>query len=112
MSASHSIYTISLTATAAIKAQTLVDFTGATALAGGNTAGVARTSGNYGDLVPVDRLGSSVVLAGAAIAAGSRVQSDANGNVIPWVTGKVAVGVAMEPAVNAGQAIECDLIPN
>lgn len=112
MSQNHSIYTLSLALTAAVAAQVFVDFTGALPVAGGNTAGATRTSGNPGDLVPVDRLGSAVVLAGAAITSGQRVQSDANGNAIPWVAGKVAVGVALEAAAAAGQTIEIDLIPN
>jgi hypothetical protein len=112
MSQNHSIYTLTLVATAVVVAQTLVDFTGATAAAGGNTAGAARTSANVGDLFPVDRLGSSVLIAGAAVAAGQRVQSDANGNVVPHTGTNVVVGVAMEAALAAGAAIEVDLIPN
>lgn len=111
MSQNHSIFTLTLTATAAVSAQTFVDYTGATATAGGNTAGVARTSANPGDLFPADILGTAVVIAGAAITAGQRLQSDANGNAIPKAAG-VAVAVALEAASAAGQTIEVQLIPN
>lgn len=111
MSQNHSIYRITVVATAAVVAMTFIDFTGATAVAAGNTAGVACTAGNAGDLVPTDRLGSAVVTAGAAITAGQRVEVGANGFAVPHNTG-VVVGVAREAATASGQAIEVDLIPN
>lgn len=111
MSQNHSIYRLSVKATAAVIAQTFIDFTGATAAAAGNTAGVACTDGAVGDLVPTDRLGSAVVIAGAAITAGERLEVDANGHAVPHNAG-VIVAVALEAAAASGQTIEVDLIPN
>lgn len=111
MSQNHSVLTLTLLASAAIVAQTLVDYTGATATAAGKAAGVARTSGAIGDPVPVDVLGTAVVLAGAAVTKGERLQSDASGNVVPLSAG-VPVAVALEAASAAGQTIEVFLIPN
>ncbi|ULU26599.1 capsid cement protein [Dyella terrae] len=111
MSQNHPVLTLTLQATAAVNAQTFVDYTGATSAAGGNAAGVARTNANPGDLFPADTLGTTVVIAGAAITAGQRLQSDANGNAIPKAAG-VAVAVALEAASAQGQTIEVSLIPN
>jgi hypothetical protein len=111
MSQNHSIYRLSVTATAAIVALTFIDFSGATATAAGNTAGVACTDGAVGDLVPTDRLGSAVVTAGAAITAGQRLEVGATGYAVPHNAG-VIVAVALEAASAAGQTIEVDLIPN
>ncbi len=110
MSQNHSLYTLTIAATAAIIAQTFVDFTGAPAVAAGNTAGVSRTSANIGDLFPVDRLGSAVVTAGAAIAEGQRLEVGANGLAVPHASG-VVVAVALETAA-VGATFEVDLIPN
>ncbi|WP_409574253.1 capsid cement protein [Salmonella enterica] len=52
-----------------------------------------------------------MVIAGAAITAGQRLQSDANGNAIPKAAG-VVVAVALEAASAQGQTIEVSLIPN
>lgn len=111
MSQNHPVLTLTLQASATITAQTFVDYTGAPATAGGNAAGVARTSANAGDLFPADTLGTAVVIAGAAINAGQRLQSDANGNAIPKAAG-VVLAVALEAASAAGQTIEVNLIPN
>lgn len=111
MSQNHSVFTLSIKAAATLAAMTFVTYLGATASAAGNTAGVVRTDGASGDLVPVDILGTARVIAGGAVAAGAHVQSDAAGKAIT-LAGGVAVGVALEAATAAGQVIEVALIPN
>jgi hypothetical protein len=54
----------------------------------------------------------SVVEAGAAIAAGATVKSDATGRAITWAVSGAKVAVAMEAATAAGQFIEVRLIDN
>lgn len=114
MSQKHSLLTLSIAAAAANQAALVfVDYTGALPAAGGHTAGVVRAPGvNVGDLLPVDVLGTTVATAGAAITAGQRLQADASGNVVPWVSPNVAIAVALEAAAAAGATIEVNLIPN
>ena len=77
-----------------------------------NTLGVARSGGVAADKVTVDVLGTVVVEAGAAVAAGATVKSDASGRAITWVTSGARVGLALEAATAAGQFIEVLLLPN
>lgn len=78
-----------------------------------NTLGVAAlASAASGDKIPVTVLGTEVVEAGAAIAAGATVKSDASGRAITWATSGAKVGVALEAAGGAGEFIEVLLIPN
>lgn len=111
MSQNHSILRLTIPATAAITPQTLVDWTGAPATAAGNSAGVAATSANPGDLFPCDVLGTSVVQAGGVIAIGDRLEVGASGAAVKHDAG-VPVAVALEAAAAAGDTIEVFLIPN
>lgn len=85
---------------------------GAQAGADANTLGVSRTAAVAADKLAVDVLGTAVVEAGAAVAAGATVKSDASGRAITWVTSGAKVGVALEAASAAGQMIEVLLVPN
>jgi hypothetical protein len=99
-------------AAGALTPQRFVTYAGAQAGNGANTMGVARTAAvNAGDQVPVDVIGTAPVEAGAAIAAGAQVQSDANGRAITWAAGPV-VGRALQAAVGVGDFVEILLIPN
>ncbi len=83
------------------------------ASAGVNTYGVAQMNGVSGDVVPVTVLGTEIVEAGAAIAAGAAVQTDASGRAITLAagvnTGRLAPG---ESASAAGQLVEVILNTN
>lgn len=82
----------------------------ATCGAGAKAAGVATYDQTSGNLVPIYRAPKVVpVTAGAAIAHGQEVQSDANGNVIPLAAGK-AVGLALDDAA-AGTDAQIALYP-
>lgn len=85
---------------------------GAQAGADANTLGVARTAAVATDKIAVDVLGTAVVEAGAAVAAGATVKSDSSGRAITWATSGAKVGVALEAAGAAGNMIEVLLIPN
>lgn len=111
MSQNHSILALSIAAAVAITAQTFVDATGNVVAAAANSFGVARTDGAIGDLVPVDVLGSAVVTAGGAIAAGAYVEVGANGKAVTHAAGAV-VGIALEAAAADGDDVEIYLLPN
>ena len=107
-----SLLTLSVTLSGTVAANRFVTPAGALAGADANTLGVVRTGGVSADKVPADILGTAVVEAGAAVAAGATVKSDATGRAITWVTSGAKVGLALEAAGAAGQFIEVLLIPN
>lgn len=98
--------------TTAVAANRFVTPAGAQAGADANTLGVARTAGAIGERVTADLMGTAVLEAGAAVAAGSTLKSDATGRAIVWATAGAKVALALEAATAAGQFIECLLIPN
>ncbi len=107
------VLTHTISAAGVIAAARFVTPALAQAGADANTLGVARfASAAAGDKVPVDVLGTAVVEAGAAVAAGATVKSDASGRAITWVTSGAKVGVALQAAGAAGEMIEVLLIPN
>lgn len=76
----------------------------ATCGAGAKHFGVAAYDQTTGNLVTVYRAPKVVpIVAGAAIAFGQEVQSDANGHVIPLAAGK-AVGLALDAAASGADA--------
>lgn len=95
-----------------VAAGRFVSSTGTQVVADANALGVARSAGVATDKVPVDVLGTATVEAGAAIAVGATVKSDATGRGITWATSGARLGVALEAATAAGQFIEVLLIPN
>lgn len=77
--------------------------------AGGHAIGVSKyDQPNVGGKVGIARGGFCIVTAGAAIAAGQYVMSDANGQAIPWVTAageaNQKLGIAVDDAANAADA--------
>lgn len=106
------LLTLPLLLTAAVTANRFVTPVGALAGADANTLGVARSDGAIAAQVPVDVLGTAVVEAGAAVAAGDTVKSDSTGRAITWATSGAKVGLALQAATAAGQFIEVLLVPN
>lgn len=88
-----------------------VNPSGAQAGAGDHTLGSSEYAAETGDMVSVANLGTATVEAGAAIAAGAAVQSDASGRAITKDAG-ATVARALEAASAAGDFIEVALIPN
>lgn len=107
-----SLLTLTLVASGAVAVNRFVTPLGAQAGADANTMGVARAATADTLKMPVDVLGTAIVEAGAAVAAGATVKSDASGRAITWVTSGAKVGIAMQAATAAGQFIEVLLIPN
>ncbi|WP_175796337.1 DUF2190 family protein [Burkholderia anthina] len=102
----------SFVAAAAVTASRFIGPNSQHAAAGANTIGVSRFDGAQGDLVTVDQLGTSIVEAGAPIAAYGLVEVGADGKAVPHDAG-VAVGrVQMVPAQAPGDFVEVMLIPN
>lgn len=108
------LLTLSVVATGAIAAQSFASPTGGQATAGGNAMGVARYAANQaGDKVPVDVIGTTVVLSGAALTPGSLVEVGAGGLAVPKNTGVAVARVAPgDSAPGAGAPVEVILLPN
>ncbi|HHK9555439.1 TPA: DUF2190 family protein, partial [Enterobacter sichuanensis] len=77
------ILTTTVTASAALTQQRFVGADNAPCQAGAVALGVAEVDAAAGDLTPVNVLGIVAVEAGAAIARGLNVQSDANACAVP-----------------------------
>ncbi len=108
-----SVLTLSVKATAALTNETFVGPTGAVAVAAGNALGVTRSDAAIGEFAPVDALGTTMVTAGAAIAAGAAVEVGAAGRAVTKAAG-VAVGRLAPDSVAAanGDRVEIILIAN
>lgn len=106
------LLTLPVTLSGTVAADRFVTAAGAQAGADAATFGVTNSAGVAGDKVSVDVLGTTIVEAGAAIAAGATLKSDSSGRAITWVTSGAKVGIALDAATAAGQKIEVLLIQN
>jgi hypothetical protein len=101
------INTGSIAATTAIAKQRFVNYVGGQATDGQAVLGVAGDDVVIGEQTPVKTRGWIVVTAGAAVAVGANVQSDAQGRAITLAAGQNA-GRALDAATAAGQLIRVD----
>jgi hypothetical protein len=106
-----SLLTLTLAATATLSANRFVTSVGAVPAAAAAVIGVTRSAAVSGDLIAVDALGTAMVEASAAIAAGAAVATTADGRAVTYATGS-KVGIALTAAAAAGSLIEVMLIPN
>ncbi len=107
-----SILALTVALTGTVSACRFITPAGALAGAGANTLGVVRSAGDSGARVATDVLGTAVIEAGAAIAAGDTLKTDSTGRGITWATSGAKVALALEAAGAAGEFIEVLLIPN
>lgn len=90
---------------------------GVVALAGAAEAGIGvlqnkpKDGGTGGRSASVMLLGTSRVVAGAAVAQGAPVTADAAGKAVTATTGQAATGIALEAAGGANAIIEILLTP-
>lgn len=98
------ILTLSVLAVAPLTKLRFVNFAGTPAVAADATLGVANANYDAGEQAGVNASGELLVEAGAAIAAGAVVQSDASGRAITLAAG-VASGRARDAAAAAGDII-------
>jgi len=80
------------------------DYSGNVASAGERALGVPTTDFSAGEQASIATHGEILVEAGAAIAAGAEVESDANGRAVTKTTG-IGSGVARDAASAAGEII-------
>lgn len=106
------VLTLTVVASGAIVANRFVTPLNDQAVADENTLGVSRTAAADGEACPVDVIGTTTVEAGAVVAAGASLKSDASGRAITWATSGAKVGIALSAAAAAGDLIEVLLVPN
>lgn len=106
------LLTLSVDLTGTVAKYRFVTPAGAQAGADANALGVCRFDGVSGDKAPVDVLGTTIVEAGAAYAAGATLKIDASGRAITWATSGAKVALALEAAGAVGEFHEVLLIPN
>lgn len=104
------VFTRSQTASGALVGKRFVGVSGAQAGAGEQPQGVALFDTDDGREASVIALGTAIVEAGAAVAAGAFVESDANGKAIAHKNGYPA-GLALEAAAQDGDEIEVLVMP-
>ncbi|ELG6984453.1 DUF2190 family protein [Salmonella enterica] len=105
------ILTTTVTASAALTQQRFVGADNAPCQAGAVALGVAEVDAAAGDVTPVNVLGIVAVEAGAAIARGLNVQSDANACAVPQTAATedapagISAGIALDEALAEGDVI-------
>lgn len=104
MKSAQPLLTTSLIAAVALTAHRFAAFDGTVCAAGAKALGSVVVDTDADNVAPVDVLGIVLVEAGAAIAAGAVVQSDATGRAITKAAGE-ANGTAWDAATAAGDVI-------
>ncbi len=81
-----------------------IGFNGAICANGAKPLGVLNASTFLGEEAPVTAKGIAIVLSGAALSAGAKVQSDASGKAITFAAGEIA-GFSLDAASGANESI-------
>lgn len=104
MKAQQVILVSSILAASALTRQRFVGFDGNPCADGAVALGAAEVDTDAGNMAPINVTGILLVEAGAAVAVGVEVQSDASGRVIPKAAG-ISNGYALDAASDAGELI-------
>lgn len=113
MSQKTALLSLAVLATGVILAERFIGPSGATATAGANAYGVATTNAAIGDMVTTDVLGTTIVTAGAPIAAGALVEVGTAGKAITKASGTAVARMAPGASAAAdGDRVEVILLPN
>ncbi|RAS18933.1 hypothetical protein DFO50_10289 [Microvirgula sp. AG722] len=104
MTSQNVILVASVLAIADLPASRFVGFDGGVCADGAKALGVVEVDTEVDNMAPANVLGVILVEAGAAVAAGAEVQSDASGRAITKAAG-VANGTAWDTATAAGELI-------
>lgn len=104
------LLTLTVVAAAALSEHQAVGYDGDVATAAGAMQGLATTDAALGDPVAVDVLGTSVAIAGAAVAVGAALEVGAGGKLVTKAAG-VTVARALQAAAADGDLFEVMLIP-
>lgn len=107
------LLTLGLTSAAALAQYQPVQASGVAAVAAGNAVGTADTATTAaGQRFPVTAVGTTIAIAGAAIAVGALVEVHTTVTQVVTKAAGIAIGRALTAAGAAGDQIEVLLIPN
>lgn len=95
---------VTIAAAVALSRFRFADYSGNVAGAGERVLGVPTTDFSAGEQASVATHGEILVEAGAAVAAGAEVESDASGRAVTKTTG-IGSGVARDAATGVGEII-------
>ncbi|MDD2105703.1 capsid cement protein [Pseudomonas asiatica] len=104
MKTKQTVLTTSLVVLVDLPRFVFAGFDGGLCAAGAKSPGPVAADTEAGNAAPVDVLGICLVTAGAPIALGAEVESDASGRAVTLATGK-SNGIAMDAAAAAGDVI-------
>ncbi len=96
--------TVTIVATAAITAHTLVNTQG-TVAADDEAVGVALHDTDSGSAISVGVGRIEVALSGAAVTANVSLKTDSDGKLIDWASSGVVVGYSIDSATGSGEYI-------
>lgn len=105
------LLTLSIAAAAAISENQAVGYDGNVATAAGAMKGLAISDAAIGDQLGVDVLGTSIGIAGGAVADEAELEVGAGGKLVTKAAGKV-VARALQAAAADGDLIEIMLLPS
>lgn len=100
-----SVLELTRVATSDVNAHCFVGCDGVMVADGGVVLGVSKTDAKPGDAYGVDVIGAIDMIAGAAIAIGQEVQSNASAQPVPKAAGSRA-GIALTGAANPGDIVK------
>ncbi|MHB8853141.1 MAG: capsid cement protein [Ignavibacteriaceae bacterium] len=99
MKTEQPILITSVTAVANTAKNLFINFTGAICAANTKALGVSADDALLGEQLPVTAKGIAIVIAGADIAQGAKISSDALGQAVTYTTGDYN-GYALDPATS------------
>ena len=108
----YHVFAPSVKLSAKVAGRRFVTATGAPAGTGVNVLGVSYLGADSGEVCTVATLGTAMVTAGGAVAAGAAIQSDANGKAVTQQGNGKTVARALTASTAADQDILVHLIPN
>lgn len=112
MQGNIALLTKSFTAAGTLAQYQPVKADGTAAVAAGNAIGSANIHAVSGDLYPVVVMGTCLMVAGGAIAAGALVEVHTTVTQVVTKSAGISIGRALSAASGAGDFVEVLLIPN
>jgi hypothetical protein len=112
MQSNKQVLTLSMTLSGTVAQYGPVSAAGAPATAASNAIGFAPVGGVSGDIVAVIVMGTSLAVAGAAIAAGALVEVGSTPSQVVTRSAGVSIGRALNAASAAGDFVEVLILQN
>lgn len=104
MKTKQTVLTTSVVALVDLPRHVFAGLAGGLCAAGAKSLGTVAADTGAGNVAPIDVLGICLATAGAAVAAGAEVESDASGRAVTLASGK-SNGIALDAATAAGDVI-------